>query len=274
MKTKIALLSILIASQLSLFSQNDGVSGARSYGMAGNSILLQDLWSTNNNPAGLGFQQNWAAGVSYENQFLQSELSNKTAVIAFPVSSGAFGLSVNQFGYSAFNENRIGISYGQQLGKNIAMGLQINYLNTSIAEGYGTTSALSGNIGMIAKLNEELSLAAMVINPNKAKLAEFTDERYPTLIKLGLGYEFSDKVNLMSEVAKDVDFDANVKLGIEYKAMKLIHFRVGYATDPALSSFGFGLHLDQFKIDFASGFDSNFGFSPQVSIHYSPSPKQ
>lgn len=274
MKKRIALLFLLISTKAFVFSQNDGVSGARSFGMAGNSILLQDLWSTNNNPAGLGFQKEWAAGFSYENQFLQSELSNKTALLAYPISNGAFGLSVNQFGYSSFNENRIGLSYGQQLGKNISMGIQINYLNTSIAEGYGTSSTVSGNIGIMAKLNKELSFAAMVINPNKAKLAEFTDERYPTLIKLGLGYEFSEKVNLMSEVAKDIDFNANVKVGIEYKAMKLIHFRVGYATDPALSSFGFGLNLDQFKVDFASGFDSNFGFSPQISIHYSPKTKQ
>ncbi|MBL4709683.1 MAG: hypothetical protein JKY48_14720 [Flavobacteriales bacterium] len=274
MKKRIILLSILLTTKLLSFSQNNGISGARSYGLAGNSILLQDLWSTNNNPAGLAFQKEWAAGIPYENQFLQSELSNKTAIIGYPISNGAFGLSINQFGYSAYNENRVGLSYGQQLGKNISMGIQINYLNTRIGEAYGTSSAISGNIGLMAKLNDELSIAAMLINPNKAKLADYTDERYPTLIKLGLGYEFSDKVTLMSEVAKDIDFDANVKVGIEYKAMKLIHFRIGYATEPALSSFGFGINLDQFKLDFASGFDSTFGFSPQISLHYSPSQKQ
>ena len=268
------LLLLIFSSTLSLLAQNEGVSGARSYGLAGNSIHFKDIWSSNNNPAGLGYLKKWGAGFSYENQFLQSELSNKTALVTYPTQSGSFGLSVNQFGYSAYNENKIGLSYGQQLGKNIALGIQLNYLNTTIGEGYGSNSAISGNVGLIAQITDELSIAAMVVNPNKAKLAEFTDERYPTFIKLGLAYEFSKKVNLVSEVAKDIDYNANVKMGIEYHAIEMFYLRVGYATSPALSSFGFGLHLDNFRLDVASGFDSNFGFSPQLSLSYSPKAKK
>ena len=255
----------------SFYAQNEGITGARSYGLAGTSSLNSDLWSTNNNPAGLAFLKQWQTGISYENQFLLSELSNKTAIVTAPVSNGSFGLSVNQFGYSSFNENRIGFSYGQKLGEKIAMGIQINYLSTKIGDGYGKTNALSGNIGLLANINNELSLSAMVINPNRAKLAEFTDERFPTLLKLGLKYDFSKKVTAFTEVAKDIDFDANVRIAIEYKALPMLYFRAGYATSPALSSFGFGLNLDKFKLDFASGFDSNLGFSPQVSLSYSPS---
>jgi len=254
-----------------LCAQNEGITGARSYGLAGSSILNSDLWSTNNNPAGLAFLEKWNAGISYENQFLLSELSNKTAIITAPVTNGSFGLSVNQFGYSSFNENRIGLSYGQRLGKNISMGIQLNYISTQLGDGYGNTIAISGNIGLLANINKELSLSAMVINPNKAKLAEFTDERYPTLFKLGLKYDFSKKVSAFTEVAKDIDFEANVRIAIEYKALDKLHFRAGYATSPALSSFGFGLNLDRFKLDFASGFDSSLGFSPQVSLSYAPS---
>lgn len=267
---KLLLLCFFSLFFLFVSAQNEFVSGARSYGLAGTSVLQKDVWAVNNNPAALGHLKNWSAGISYENQFLQSELSNRTAIFSYPVSSGSFGISVNQFGFSNYNENKVGISYGQKLGENLAMGIQVNYLSTSIGEGYGETSAISGNIGVLAQLNDELSLAAMVINPNRAKLSEFTDERYPTLIKMGLGYEFSKKVSLLTEVAKDVDFNANVKAGIEYHALEMLYLRVGYATDPSLSSFGFGLFLENFQLDFASGFDSNFGFSPQVSLSYTP----
>ena len=252
-------------------AQNEGITGALAYGLAGTSSLTSDLWSTNNNPAGLASLKKWQTGISYENQFLLSELSNKTAVITAPVANGSFGFSVNQFGYSSLNENRIRLSYGQQLGKKFAMGIQLNYSSTRIGDGYGQTNAFSGNIGILALINDELTLSAVVINPNRAKLAEFTDERLPTLLKLGLKYDFSKKVTVFTEVAKDIDFDANVRVAVEYKAIDLLYFRAGYATNPALSSFGFGLNLDQFKLDFASGFDSNLGFSPQVSLSYSPS---
>ena len=268
-KGLLIVITTLFAS--SFQAQNEGVSGARAYGLAGTSSLTSDLWSTNNNPAGLAFLKKWQAGISYENQFLLSELSNKTAIVSAPAANGSFGLSVNQFGYSSFNENRIGVSYGQQLGKNISMGIQLNYSSTQIGDGYGQTNALSGNIGLLANINNELSLSAVVINPNRAKLAEFTDERLPTLLKLGLKYDFSKKVTAFTEVTKDIDYDANVRIAIEYKALDLLYFRAGYATYPALSSFGFGLNLDKFKLDFASGFHSNLGFSPQVSLSFSPS---
>ncbi|MFT4756351.1 MAG: hypothetical protein ACI91R_000996 [Vicingaceae bacterium] len=268
-KGAIAVLLGLISA--SFFAQNSGVTGSRAYSLAGVATLQSDLWSANNNPAGLGSLKKWQGGISYENQFLLSELSNKTAIVTAPVSRGSFGLSINQFGYSSFNENRIGISFGQMLSKKISIGIQLNYLSTRIGDGYGETNALSGNIGLLAKINDELLLSAVVINPNRAKLAEFTDERFPTLIKLGVSYEFSKKVIVFTEVTKDIDYDANVRMAIEYKALKMLYFRAGYATAPSLTSFGFGLNVDKFKLDFASGFDANLGFSPQVSMSYSPS---
>lgn len=255
---------------IGLNAQNEGISGARSYGLAGNAILFQDVWSTNNNPAGLGELKSWNAGFSYENQFLLNELSNRTIIATLPVSQGSIGLSVNQFGFSNYNENRIGLSYGQQLGKKLSMGIQLNYLNVRLGGEYGSRSALSGNIGLLAKITKELSLAAVVVNPNRARLSDFTDERFPTLIKLGLGYQFSDKLQVISEVVKDIDFDSNLRVGIEYYAVKKLYFRAGYATTPSLTSFGFGVDLTHVKLDFASSFDSNFGFSPQISFSYKP----
>lgn len=256
-----------------LFSQNEGITGARSYGIAGSSITLSDVWSSQNNPAGLGNLTNWQAGISYENQFLQSELSNRSVGAVIPVSAGSFGVTLNQFGYTAYKENRIGIAYGQALSKTFSMGIQLNYSSVSISNNYGSTGAVSANIGLLAKLNDELSLAAVVINPNRAELAELTEEKFPTIIKLGLSYDFSEKVKVVSEVAKDIDFDSNVKFGIEYKAIDILYLRAGYATSPSLSTFGFGVNLNNFNLDFASGFDSNLGFSPQISLIYNPNKK-
>tara|TARA_B110000046_G_scaffold35749_2_gene39099 strand:- start:67817 stop:68152 length:336 start_codon:yes stop_codon:yes gene_type:complete len=104
------LIVITILFTCSTWAQNEGITGARAYGLAGTSSLISDLWSANNNPAGLASLKKWQVGISYENQFLLSELSNKTAVVTAPVANGSFGLSINQFGYSSFNENRIGLS--------------------------------------------------------------------------------------------------------------------------------------------------------------------
>lgn len=265
---KFNILAIFILTLSIVFAGNP--NGARSFGLAGNSTQLKDIWATENNPAALSFLKSWGAGFSYESSFLLPELSTRTAIFTHPVQNGSFGLSFQQFGYSAYNENKIGLSYGQTLSKRFSLGIQLNYLNTRISEGYGNNSALSGNIGLYSILSDKLSLAVLIVNPNRAQLATFEDERYPTKLNLGLIYEFSKKVQLLSEISKDIDYEASVKVGIEYQAIDKLYLRAGYATEPALSTFGFGLNLDKFRMDFASGFDSNLGFSPQLSISFVP----
>jgi hypothetical protein len=249
----------------------DNSTGARSHALGQISILHQDLWNAENNPAGLGFQDQFGGGISYESPFLMNQLAYKSAVLAYPISAGSFGLSLGQFGYSQYSENKIGLSYGQRLSNTFNLGVQLNYLSTQIAEGgYGSTSALSGTIGIMAKSNEEFTLAAVVVNPNRAKRSAYRDERYPTLIKLGVAYAFSEKVRLLSEVVKDIDFDASAKVGIEYQAIDILYLRIGYDSNPALSTFGFGLKFNDFKMDFASGFHSTLGFTPQISLSFTP----
>ena len=268
---KVLLTLLLQVLVFFLFASNDkDIIGARGFGLAGNTIQFHDIWSAENNPAGLGQLKAWGAGFSYHNQFLLSELATKALVIAYPINKASFGLSFKQFGFSAYQENKVGLAYGQQLSKNLSLGIQLNYFSTQLSEGYGAKGTLTGTIGLQAKITDKLSIAALAINPNNSKLAEFEDERIPSMLKLGLAYKFSKKVEVFTELAKDIAFEPNLKFGVEYLPIEALYFRVGYATSPNLSSFGFGLNLKQFTLDFASSFDSNLGFSPQVSLSYVP----
>ena len=195
-------------------------------------------------------------------------------VLAYPSKMGAFGLSVGQFGYSLYNENKIGLSYGQRLSDHFSLGIQLNYLNTQIGEGYGSKSAFSGNLGLLAEVSDQVKVAAIIINPNRVKLAEYQNERIPTILKLAVSYEFSEKVILMSEIQKDIDFDYNAILALEYLATDYFYLRAGYGTNPSTSTFGFGVKLKDFDIDIASGFHSTLGFTPQISLSYTPNSKQ
>ena len=269
------LITILSLLPVFIYANNEAnIAGARASGLAGNSISFVDFWSTENNPAGLGFLKEWGAGFFYSNPFSQKELAFKSAVFAYPLKKSSLGLSLNQFGFSDFNETKIGISYGKQLGEQLALGIQINRLSTHIGEGYGTRSTITGNVGIIAHINDKITTAAVIINPSRSKRADFDNERYPSILKLGIRYSYSEKVSAFAEIVKDVDFDPDIRIGIEYHIVKHFDLRVGYATDPARSSFGFGIDLKQFRLDFASSFDSNLGFTPRLSLSFSPKPKK
>jgi hypothetical protein len=246
---------------------NDFV-GARSAAMGGYNVTLSDVWSTNNNQAGLGFLEDMAAGIYYENRFLLKETSYKAGAFVLPVKSGSFGISVASFGYSAYSETKAGLSYGQRFGDKFSLGVQMNYLNTSLTQEYGSKTTITGAIGLIAKLSKELSLGVHVYNPNRSKLAVYDNERVPTIMKLGLDYRFSEKVMLAVSTEKDLDVDAVVNAGLEYHITDILYLQGGISTNPTQYAFGFGMQLKDFKVDLSSSFHQTLGITPGISIVY------
>jgi len=248
--------------------------GARSAAMGGFNVTLSDVWSTNNNQAGLGFIEDLSGGIYYENRFLLKETSYKAGAFVMPVKSGALGLSVTSFGFELYNETKAGLSYGQRFGDKFSVGIQLNYLNTKLTQEYGSKTSFTGAVGLIAKLSKELSLGVHVYNPTRTKLAEYDDERIPTIMKLGLDYRFSDKVMLAVSTEKDVNFDAIVNAGLEYHMTEIFYLRGGISTNPTQYAFGFGMQLKDFKIDLSSSFHQTLGITPGISIIYSKKKKK
>ncbi len=242
--------------------------GARSSGMGNASVSLSDVWSAHHNQAGLGFVRDISAGAYYENRFLIKELSIKGVVVALPVKGGTFGLCMSNFGYSLYNENKYSLSFAKAFGNKLSAGIAMDYLTTKIGEGYGSKGVLAAEFGIQAKPLKGLTIGAHVFNPTRAKLADYNNERLPSIIRLGCDYNFSEKVTVSIETEKDITQKGIFKAGIEYKPVKELYLRAGIGTNPTLSSFGFGLNLKNLKVDVSANYHQTLGFSPQVGLTY------
>ncbi|HEY6160158.1 MAG TPA: hypothetical protein VI112_03015, partial [Bacteroidia bacterium] len=232
------------------------------------SVTLSDAWSTFNNQAGLGFMKNIAVGTYYEDRFMLKQLSSKAFAFALPVPGGTFGLSYSSFGYSAYSENKYGLAFGKSFGENISAGIQMDYLTTHIIENYGSKGTLVAEAGMQFKVLKKLTMGVHVYNLTRSKLADYDNERVPTVMRLGLTYKFSDKVFVSVETEKDMDRKSVLKAGAEYMVAKVLYIRAGIASNPSLSCFGFGLNLKGFKIDITATYHSVLGFTPQMGLGY------
>lgn len=265
----IFLLVLCIVFMTDLFGAGDNVpEGARSAAMGGASVALADFWSMQNNQAGLAWQEHLTAGAYYENRFLVKELSLKSAGVALPVRYGVFGLKVSHFGYEQFNESKFGLAYARKLSERFAVGVQLDYLHTSIGGDYGSHGALTFEVGLLARIDDHLSLGAHVYNPISAQIADYADERIAAVFRLGAAYAFDENLTLTAEAEKQADFDVNIKMGIEYRLIPQLCVRGGIATDPALYSFGFGVLLGNLQIDISSSIHQVLGYSPQVGLIY------
>ena len=257
---------VFFFTSLFLFAQFE-TSGARSAALGGSSITQQDVFSAQNNQAGLGFVKSISVGAFFENRFLVKQLNHSSFLFAIPVKKGTFGITYNGFGYTQFKQDKFGISYGILLSENFSVGVQINYHSIRIGDIYGRTNALTAALGFQGKLTKQITVAAHVLNPNRTKLVDYNNERMPSAIKLGIQYAYSEKLNIQLEADKNSNSKLNFKGGVEYMPAKDFYLRFGVTSNPNLFSFGTGFKINAIKIDISSSYHQVLGFSPQVALH-------
>ncbi|HLG02913.1 MAG TPA: hypothetical protein VI731_04920 [Bacteroidia bacterium] len=253
-----------------LIAGNNDPLGARSAGMAGSGVALNgDLWSVQNNPAGLASIKTFQAGVFYESRFLVNDLAMKAAAAAIPTKQGVFGITVSSFGLgNLYSENKAGVGFSKSLGPKFSAAIQMDYFHTSIAENYGTASTVCGEIGLIAEPVSGLKLGFHVFNPTRSKTGSGSDQRLPTIMRLGGLYSFSEQIFVTVEAEKDIAFKPVIRGGLEYRPANNFYIRAGAASNPGLMTFGFGIVMKKIRLDVASSFHSVLGFSPSVGLQY------
>jgi len=260
-------ISLFYSSQL-IASHDIFPTGAKSIAMGNASVMNDDLWGAFNNQAGLAGIKKFSVGFMYENQFLIKELGIKAGALAIPVNNGTFGLSFAQYGFNLYNENKVGLAYAMNLSNRLSAGIQIDYLMTQLAENYGKKDIFTFEIGLMGKVTDNFILGAHVFNPINIKLTDDVEERIPSRIRFGMKYIVNSAVNFVAETEKDINHKAIFRAGVEYEIVNNIFVRTGIGTTPSIFSFGFGVNLNNLKIDFGTSMHNTLGYSPALSLVY------
>jgi hypothetical protein len=237
--------------------------------MGNASVALTDLWAIHHNQAAMvGLEQ---AGVAayYENRFLLANLNLQGAAAVLPTpKAGVFGISYSRFGNKLFNQSRYGFAYGKKLWDFLSVGLQLSYLNTTLAEDYGIRHSFIAEIGLLSQITPKFRMGFHAFNLTRTRLADAFDERVPMNFRLGAQYAFSKKVKMAVEAEKDLELPAVFKAGVEYFPADVFAIRVGIGTAPFSADFGLGLRLRFLQFDIAGSVHPVLGFSPKASLSY------
>lgn len=267
MKNLLVFSALLLSS--GLLSAQNGVfiaNNARSVGLGGSGVAFSGLSSLGNNPAGLADLQGWGAGVQAEQRFRLSDLQLLSAAGAVATSSGNFGIQLNYFGFEAYNEQKIGVTYARKLFDQLYLGAQVGVFNTRIPE-YGAQALVTFDVGLLATLGEELTFGFHLLNPIRQEIIE--GEHLATVMRFGLDYRPAEKTHILAEVEKDIQQPVRVHAGLEYQIIDPLFLRLGVATEPVSMSFGFGYVLSGgLSIDVAASYHQVLGFTPAFGLVY------
>jgi len=241
--------------------------GARSAGMASTSVMLNDIWSSANNQAGLGYLEQPVAAVYYENRLNVKNLSLQAGAFAIPIQSTVIGVNYRYFGFSKYNESKFGLAVGKRLGEKFALGVQMDYFHTHFGGDYGNVGLLCAEIGLLCEPVENLFVGAHLFNLTQSKQKVNMNEPVPTIMRFGVGYTIQEKATISIETEKDLRMDAVFKWGLEYSPISDLFLRCGMSTGNLYQySFGVGYGWKIMTVDISFSHHKFFGYSPHISL--------
>ncbi len=243
--------------------------GARAFGMAGATVTVSDNWAALSNPAGLGGIDKTLFSAGYFNRYHIGLRDFGTAYATLSGKmgkSGGWGLVAVRFGADLYSQQRLGLSYGLRY-EGIALGISASYLQIAQKD-LPSIGAAVMDFGSIVRLTQTVYMGAFVSNFTQAKLAPFEDERLPTLIRMGVSYRPNDKLMLNLDTEKDIEKQAFVRAGLEYRLSKHLFARTGVINLPSSGYFGVGFESKRFVFGYAFGTHPQLGMSHQFSASF------
>jgi hypothetical protein len=263
---QILLLGIIII-YLPVIGQVSSNNDAYTFSISGSEVALTNLYSVNNNQAGLAFYKKTAIAINYNNRYLIPELSDQSLVTALPIGKSTVGASIFHFGGRLLNESKFSVAYGRQLFKWLAAGIQMNYHTLEVESVNQNGSAISGNLGLQAIPKKGVIIGMQIENPTNSKFTHSQSSDLYTGMKTGISYSVPNSFLITSQLNWNEFEKVTILFGGEYLLIKNLSLRFGMKLpENPTFSFGTGIICHRIAIDF--GFEQHpvLGLSAAVSI--------
>lgn len=197
--------------------------------------------------------------------------ANRTgASLSVSTAAGTAAFGFFRFGDMVYNEQMLSVAFGNRIGIT-SLGVKINYVQYQ-ADGFGSRSTITADLGCITQLTPQFSVGAGIFNITQSKIAD--DDELPVVLVAAFGFQPDQKFLFATEVEKRPGSPAAIKSGVEYGIYKKLFFRTGINLYPASLFGGIGTKTNRVTMDYAMKFSNVLGFAHQASASYSLKPRK
>lgn len=239
--------------------------GARSAGLGHASVVLRDAGALFANISGVAHVKQPGLFAAYENRFGWSDgLHAVAAGFIQPTRYGTGSLSVYRFGDALYSHHRLSLGFSHRISQ-FSIGARLSEHQYRI-EGFGTRFRTVIDLGGQAQISPQFVLGMQLLNVTQATLSDETGEKIPTRVQVGLSYRPVAAWLINAEVEHEVTQRPNVKLGVEYTALRKFSLRTGFSSVALRQFFGLGWKHRLLTADYALTTHARLGLSHQVSL--------
>lgn len=236
--------------------------------MGGASVALPSLSNGLNNDAQAGLPKS-GLGVWAGSAIPYGISGWQTAQIQAVVDlgkSGGLGIDLLHSGTSSYGEQRYRLAYGRRLGEKLFLGGSADMLRVTAQE-YGSVTSATFSVSILAQALPKIWLGAKLQNPFQQKIG---DDIPVSLFRIGGVWKPSEVFLFTFETEKDLEREAQIKAGFEYRPHRLLAVRAGMRTGSvARIGFGAGLRLKNgLALDAGTEWHPSLGLTPAAMISW------
>ena len=263
-RTVIVLIFCVTSRLLGAFEPQ--MPGGRSVALGGGGVAAPlDTWSAFTNPGTLATLPSRSLALMYApQQFGLPELARGAFSYVEPTGIGTFALSGTRFGFTLYREVEFRLSFGTPITPAFSVGASVDYYHLTI-EHYGSASTFGLDVGMVLSVTDEVRWGFAAMNINAPTLGE-EKEKLPQVFSTGVSYQPFPEAAIVIDIVKELQFPAELRVGVEYTVLDLIALRGGTSSDPSLLCAGVGLHYSLLQLDYAFTNHVDLGATHQVSL--------
>lgn len=242
------------------------IPGTRQVALSHSDLAFsEEPFSLFNNPAGVTNVKGRLIGLFYSPApFGESALSTGSGSYVEPTSFGTFSGGFSIYGFDLYKETKIGLSYSRKIVDKFSLGITSFYQHISI-KNYGSKGYLSFNLGGIAEITKPFRLGFLLENLTRTKVAD-EENSIPVVFSGGIGYKAIEDLSVYMAVRKELNYNASVRMGVEYLLTKFLQLRIGASNEPNIYSGGFSIIYDIFQIEYAISSHPDLDLSHQFGV--------
>jgi hypothetical protein len=184
-------------------------------------------------------------------------------------SKGTWGFAFDYFGTHMLNESCFSLSYGRKIFQWFDLGITMNGYRLLVESLSEKSYTVSGDIGFIIHLQEEVKLCVYLINPNRSEYFTSGGEALPSEINIGIISDPGKNFYLAAQFHWINYSEIFFSMGSEYRIGKSVALMGGIKVG-SLTGYSYGLSCNYRKLTITLGFEQHtyLGRSAAMTLVY------
>ena len=241
--------------------------GAAAAALGGSYVTQQSAVSARHNVAGIAGLQQHTIAAGIRNNYLANDLNDFYLLSTFKAGSGRLGIDLLYYGFDAWQQGEVGLSYARPLAANWFLGARVSYAYNYIPQERVSRHLVAADLGLLGILGK-WRVGASLQQFAQSQWRGRVQERAPIVFRVGGGYYFSPQTSISAELFKADNSGADIRLGLAYAPADALALRFGFSTLQPSVAFGVGLFFNQIQVNIAAAWHQQLGLSPVIDGVY------